>query len=266
MGPVPLRADEEIIKALQERRLSNDDFNDFEMHRYLRDAQKIASGTPERDIAIAFVLSYWRKFDEAEKAVDNLLYKWGRSKEVMHIAVVCYAAICCYEKCVAKAKELFSLDPSDVSKMNLYEHALMISGSISEHEGLLEKMHLSGVSSMNSLLGKNIEEKQYLEEKGISDDEVVSYFQRYIDVAKPFFGVNPNLHIGTNIAINEDHETGVKELWISIVANIDGLTASKIDWEFSKQDFDGFSADLKSSVFVGLELAPRQALQQMRMP
>lgn len=255
MSAKAVRADLQIIEELQRKRFSGISVSDLEMQRYLNKAKAIRPDIIEGAFAVAYVYSYWRKFSLAERHTDALVKQWPMTSEALHRAVVCYCMACCYTKGLETAQKLVDIDPGNPESARLLSYASLLSGAISEHERAKDIMKRIGIAEAEIPSTENEEEREFLIKNNISEDDVSKYFQLHLDVAKPFLDSNQRALLGTDVHLDTDHENGDQEFWINLVVNTDGETASKIDWEFSKNSFPGFPSEFKEKVWVGVTLA-----------
>ncbi|MGE6780699.1 hypothetical protein ACQKFL_23970 [Vreelandella titanicae] len=265
MRPVPIKADQPIVQELQEKRFSEESVSDLEMQTYLNRANALDSNTLEGAFAVAYVYSFWRKFRKAESHTDALINGWPETPRALYLAVICYGMSCCYTKALSAAQKLVDIDPGSPRSANMLSYSSLLSGAISEYQRARDVMKYIGVPEAEIPKIENAEEIQFLAENDINEDDVVKYYQLHLEAAKPFLNSNQHVHLGTNIELYTDPENGFQEFWINLVASTDGVTASRIDWEFSKQDFPEFSEEFKEKVWVGLSLAPDSGIDRMRM-
>ncbi|UQI42761.1 tetratricopeptide repeat protein [Vreelandella venusta] len=265
MRPVPITADQPIVAELQRKRFSEDSVSDLEMQAYLNRAYALNSNTLEGAFAVAYVYSFWRKFSKAENHTDALVNGWPETPRALYFAVICYGMTCCYTKCLSAAQKLVSIEPGNPRSANMLSYASLLSGAISEYQRARDLMKFIGVPEAEIPKIENTEEIIFLSENHINEGDVVRYYQLHLEAAKPFLNSNQHVHLGTNIELYTDPESGIQEFWINLVASTDGVTASRIDWEFSKQDFPGFSEEFKEKVWVGLTLAPDSGIEHLRM-
>ncbi|WP_447955633.1 hypothetical protein [Vreelandella sp. EE7] len=254
MGIEPLKAREEIFAGIQGKRIHGEPLYDTDMQRFLKQAQSIPEANIERDATISFVLSSWKKFSRAEKAIDNMLNKWGRTPEALYWAMPCYVLAMCYEKYLRCAQEALRLEPQNHTFAKIYGHATAACAALAEHKEALEIMKNLELDTDNTGLQDLTEILSYVKSKGIADIDLGHTLQKYIDIAKKFITNNPNIRTGTQIELVKDHETGEQELWLNVIATVNGKIAAQIDWEFSKQDASGLPESLEGNVFIGLAI------------
>ncbi|WP_252108845.1 MULTISPECIES: hypothetical protein [unclassified Halomonas] len=265
MKQVPLRADQPIVQSLQEKRFANVPVSDIEMQSFLRQAKAISSNSLEGVFATAYVYGFWRKFSQAEDHADKLVAGWPSTPQAFYYATVCYGISCCYEKGLKAAQRLCELEPGRPRGANMLSYISLLSGAISEYARARQIMKRIGVPEAEIPSIENMRESDFLTQNGIDQSDVVRYYQLHLNVAKPFLEGKQNMHLGSDVHLCTDPEDGSQEFWINLVTSTDGITASKIDWEFSKQDFDGFSDNFKEKVWVGISLAPDDGVEPRRI-
>lgn len=248
---------DQIIESLQQKRFGNVQITDIDFAGYYRDAKKISTLVPDREVATAFIHGYARRFQEAEKLCDAILMKWQNTAELLDICCVIYSLCMSYTKQYELADRVASEHRAVPRYLRRLYDSCISSGSIIRSREVIGEMKRIGMAEKEVPMDVNAEEERFMRQHGISDVQLRDYFQAHVDSVKHFFKGQPNVFAGSNIHLYPDPETGEETLWLNIWSDIDGKTAAKISSTMNMLDPKGFTEDFKSKVYVDITRHPR---------
>lgn len=262
--PQPQREADDIIRDLRAKRDRGEPANDMDRQRALRAAQRMSASVEDSDGLTAYVYSHWRLFDEADKATARLINKWGKTPRALVLAKNAYIAALNFRRSLDCTRDLYEESVGNVKYLRALHDDAVLAGAFFEAKKALDEMERIGMQNDEIPLDPFDEERQFLTEIGVDDKELVNYFDSYINVAKPFLKGRVDMIVATSMGFRENPETGEREFMLNLAADIDGKTASDIDWAFCQHDASEFSSAIRDNTQVNLILIPKDRMREMQ--